>query len=45
MCIGIKPSNENLEKAIRSMKAPSVYKKKIFDWDEVVERIIETYSH
>jgi glycosyltransferase involved in cell wall biosynthesis len=44
VCIGIEPSAENLEHAIHSMKAPSVYKKKIFDWDEVVERIIQTYS-
>jgi glycosyltransferase involved in cell wall biosynthesis len=44
MCIGIEPSAERLVQAIHSMKAPSVYKKKIFDWDEVVEKIIQTYS-
>jgi glycosyltransferase involved in cell wall biosynthesis len=44
MCIGIDPSAENLEEAIRSLKAPSVYRKKILDWDEVAERIIESYS-
>jgi len=44
MCMGIKPSAENLEAAIRSLQEPSVYTKKIFDWDEVVERVIESYS-
>lgn len=44
MCIGIEPSAERLVQAIHSLKAPSVYQKKIFDWDEVVEKIIQTYS-
>jgi len=44
MCIGIEPSAKNLEDAIRSLKAPTSYAKKILDWDEVVERIIEVYS-
>lgn len=44
MCIGIEPSAKNLEEAIWSLKAPSFYTKKIFDWDEVVERIIGCYA-
>jgi glycosyltransferase involved in cell wall biosynthesis len=44
MCVGIEPSAEKLVQAIGSMKPISSYKKKIFDWDEVVERIIQTYS-
>ena len=44
MCIGIEPSAERLVQAIYSMKVSSSYKKKIFDWDEVVEKILQTYS-
>jgi len=44
MCIGIEPSAENLQDAIRSHREHSVYKKKIFDWDEVIDKIIQTYS-
>ena len=44
MCIGIEPASKRLEDAIRSLGAPSVYKKKIYDWDEVIDKIIRTYS-
>jgi glycosyltransferase involved in cell wall biosynthesis len=43
MCIGIEPSAEKLVHAIRSMNAQTTYKKKILDWDEVVEKILQTY--
>lgn len=43
-CVGIDPSAENLVEAIRSLKPATGYRKRILDWDEVVEKIIQTYS-
>jgi glycosyltransferase involved in cell wall biosynthesis len=42
-CIGIEPSAERLMEAIRSLKTTTGYRKRILDWDEVVERIIQIY--
>jgi glycosyltransferase involved in cell wall biosynthesis len=43
-CIGIEPSVKDVIGAIRLLKPCQGYQKRIMDWNEVVERIIETYS-
>jgi len=44
-CIGIEsPSAASIIKTIISLKQISHYKKRILDWEEVVERIIEIYN-
>lgn len=42
-CVGIDPSAENLVAAIRSLKPATGYRKRILDWEDVVERTIQIY--